>query len=85
MCENIDVVDKIEPILIRNFSTTKQIITIKSYDRTPSIIAEQLRQLKLRDFIALTTKEGGIAVDYQGTSPAFPIIGFKPKTSSQAI
>ena len=63
MCENIDVVDKIEPILIRNFSTTKQIITIKSYDRTPSIIAEQLRQLKLRDFIALTTKEGGIAVD----------------------
>ena len=85
MCENIDVVDKIEPILIKKNFTSKQIITIKSYDRTPSIIAEQLRQLKLRDFIVLTTKEGSSAVDYQGTSPAFPIIGFKPKTSSQAI
>lgn len=44
-----------------------------------------MRKLKDKDFIALTTKEGGIAVDYQGTSPAFPIIGFLPNNSSQAI
>ena len=33
----------------------------------------------------MTTKEGGIAVDYLGAHPALPFICFKPKNSSQAI
>ena len=85
LCEDVNVVEKIEHILIKNFAATKQIVTIKNYDRTPSVITEQLRQLKLKDFIALTTKEGGIAVDYLGTHPALPLMCFKPKNSSQAI
>ena len=40
LCENVDVVEKIEPILIKNFAATKQIVTIKNYDRTPSVITE---------------------------------------------
>ena len=40
LCENVDVVEKLEPILIKNFAATKQIVTIKNYDRTPSVITE---------------------------------------------
>ena len=40
LCEDVDVVEKIEPILIKNFAATKQIVTIKNYDRTPSVITE---------------------------------------------
>ena len=40
LCEDVDVVEKIEPILIKNFASAKQIVTIKNYDRTPSVITE---------------------------------------------
>ena len=40
LCENVDIIEKIEPILVKNFAATKQIVTIKSYDRTPSVITE---------------------------------------------
>ena len=43
LCEDLNDLNLMEPILNKYFAAIKKIITIRSYDHTPSIIAEQLR------------------------------------------
>ena len=42
----------------------KILVVIASYDQDFSSIAAKIRSLKTSDFVVITTKEGGIAVDF---------------------
>ena len=63
----------------------KLLVVVDSYESDFQSIAAKIRSLKTSDFIVVTTKEGGIAVDWQGTENAHTIEAFTPKTSSILI
>ena len=60
----------------------RQVVVFDQFERNHSATGALLRSLKQKDFIVLTLKEGGIAIDYQGTSVAHPIITYGTKNSS---
>ncbi len=60
----------------------KLLVVVDSYESDFQSIAAKIRSLKTSDFIVVTTKEGGIAVDWQGTENAHTIECYTPKTSS---
>ena len=64
--------------LVRN----RKVIVFDQFESKHTETAKNLRSLKLSNFIVLTTKEGAIAVDYQGTSVAHPIITYGTQNNS---
>lgn len=63
----------------------KNLIVITNYKKLFGETLDQLNTLKQRDFIVITTKEGGIAIDFQGSSVAHTLICFKPQSSSELL
>src|SRR5258706_216086 len=60
----------------------KILVVVTNYDYDFQSIAAKIRSLKTSNFVDVTTKEGEIAVDWQGTENAQTIETFNPKTSS---
>ncbi len=55
----------------------------EQFERNHSATAADLRSLKQSNFIVLTTQEGGIGIDYQGTSVSHPILTYGAKNTPQ--
>jgi hypothetical protein len=63
LCE-YETLKEIQPVIIANFAATKNVVVIEQYNSGISDISDKIRSLKLGPFVVLTTKEGGIAVDF---------------------
>jgi hypothetical protein len=45
----------------------------------------KIQSLMFHEFIVITTKEGGIGIDFKGTDPAHVVIAFEYKSFSELI
>ena len=89
ICKDVEELRKVEKALElennEHLIKDRKVKIFEQFDRNHSATAADLRSLKMANFIVLTTQQGAIGVDYQGTSVSHPIITYAPANNSQLI
>ena len=83
ICDNEVALNSIEKFVSAQVSQHRQIITVPSFEVDPTEIALKLTRLKDDPFIAVTSQEGGIAVDWGGVGKSLSLIAYTSKTVSE--
>ena len=89
LCKDIETLRGVQKALTSESSEyllkDRKVVIFEQFERNHSTTAADLRSLKQSNFIVLTTRQGGIAVDYQGTLVSHPIITYGTKNTPELV